>query len=271
MITCHFLNVGQGNMVVVVMPDGFVLVYDCNITNDNEEAVFAYMARVMPGAGIGVFVNSHRDADHMRGIKKLHERYPISTLYDSGVSANTGTTEYEAYMDFRRSVGNVHEVSSGMYMIKYPYVRILNGKRGIFDDPNSQSIVLHVDWQGSSLLLTGDTDVDSWASYIMKESKDTIESLVLMASHHGSLGFFNNDPKYQDYVSHLAAINPAITIISVGEGNSYGHPDDTALGYYTQYSYGTVDKQMKIFRTDLHGNMKLELKGQGTGTIYWGQ
>jgi beta-lactamase superfamily II metal-dependent hydrolase len=253
------------------MPDNVVVVYDCNITDENEADVFAYMKRVMPQESIGVFVNSHRDADHMRGIKKLHKRYPISTLYDSGVSANTETPEYEEYMDFRLNVANMYEVSGGMYMQQYPYVRILNGKREGLDDPNAQSIVMHVDWQGSSLLLAGDTDVDSWASYIMKESKDTIMSLVLMASHHGSLTFFNNDPAYEDYVAHLAAINPAITIISVSETNPHGHPDKTALKYYEQYSYGTVDKTMKIFRTDVHGHMKLELKGQGTGTIYWQQ
>ena len=40
-IFVHFLNVGQGNMVVVIFPDNEVLVYDCNITQDNEEDVFA--------------------------------------------------------------------------------------------------------------------------------------------------------------------------------------------------------------------------------------
>lgn len=270
MITCHFLDVGQGNMVLLIMPDGFVVVYDCNITNENEASVFAYLKRVMPRNNIGVFINSHRDADHMRGIKKLHAQYPIGTLYDSGVSANTGTKEYEEYMALRRILA-CYEVSNGMYIKTYPFVRILNGKREGLDDPNSQSIVVHVDHLGSSLLLAGDTDVDTWVNYINKESKDTIKSLVLFASHHGSLTFFNNDPAYKDYVAHLADINPAITIISVSEDNPHGHPDETALRYYELYSYGTVDGTMKIFRTDTHRNMKIELHGQGIGTIYWNQ
>jgi len=74
MTTFHFLNVGQGNMAVGIFPDGKILAYDCNITNENEAEIFTYLQKIMPKNSIDVFVNSHRDADHMRGIKKLHER-----------------------------------------------------------------------------------------------------------------------------------------------------------------------------------------------------
>lgn len=271
MIICHFLDVGQGNMVLIIMSDGFVIAYDCNITNENEASVFAYLARVMPSQSIGVFVNSHREADHMRGIEKLHAKYPISTIYDSGVSGNTDTIEYQQYMEIRRSV-NCNEVSNGMYMQSYPFVRILNGKREDLSEINAQSIVIHVDHEESSLLLAGDSDVNAWANYIYKESFATLGSLVLHASHHGSFSFFNEDSdRYDDYTKHIEAINPAITIISVGKDNAHGHPDPKSLRYYEQYSYGTVGKKMKIFRTDIHGNMKLVLRGQGKGTIYWNQ
>ena len=207
----------------------------------------------------------------MRGIKKLHEKYPISTIYDSGVSGNTDTAEYQQYMEMRRSV-TCYEVSGGMNIEAYPFFRILNGKRVGLSDINAQSIVVHVDHDGSSLLLAGDSDANAWANYIMNESKDQVGSLVLYASHHGSHSFFNPDPdKYNDYVKHVESIYPAITIISVGEGNAHGHPDSRALQHYEQYSYGTVDTGRKIFRTDIHGNMKLELHGQGKGTIYWKQ
>lgn len=271
MITCHFLNVGQGNMAIIIMPDNFVIVCDCNITNENETSVFTYLSRVMPTSWIGVFVNTHRDADHMRGIKKLHEKYPIGRLYDSGVSGNTDTIEYQQYMELRRKIP-YDEVSDGMYMQNYPFVRILNGKRAGLTDINAQSIVMHIDHDGSSLLLAGDSDVDAWLNYIMQGTGAQVSSLVLCASHHGSHSFFNPDPeKYYDYVKHIEEINPAITIISVGDGNPHGHPDPLAIAQYEKYSYGTVDSGQKIFRTDIHGNMKLELHGQGQGTIYWNQ
>lgn len=271
MVTFHFLNVGQGNMAIGIFPDGKILVYDCNITNENEAVVFAYLQKIMPKNAIDVFVNSHRDADHMRGIKKLHAKYPITSLFDSGVSGNIEAPEYTEYMDFRRSISDTYEVEANQYWTAHPNVKIINGKRDGLDDPNSQSIVLHIDYDGSSLLLAGDTSATTWREYIVPESGGTIRSLVLYASHHGSFSFFNEDRENDDdYTYHLASINPAIAIISVGATNPHGHPDEDAIAHYENHCYGATNGQ-KIFRTDHHGNMKVELHGQGTGWIHWGQ
>jgi beta-lactamase superfamily II metal-dependent hydrolase len=270
MTTFHFLNVGQGNMAVGIFPDGKILAYDCNITNENEEEIFTYLQKIMPKNSIDVFVNSHRDADHMRGIKKLHERYPVTSLFDSGVSGNTETTEYEEYMDFRRNITDTYEVEPNQWWTAHPGVKIINGKRDGLEDTNSQSIVLHIDYNGSQLLLAGDSDVVAWRDYIVSEVGDKVKSLVLYASHHGSHAFFNEDPeKNDDFTTHLEYINPAIAIISVGATNPHGHPKEEAISHYENYCYGAENGQ-KIFRTDQHGNMKIELHGGGTGTIYWG-
>lgn len=269
MITFHFLNVGQGNMAIGIFPDGKILAYDCNITNENENDVFAYLANIMPKNSIDVFVNSHRDADHMRGVQKLHAKYPIATLWDSGVSANTETTEYQEYMEFRRGVAYVHEVTPNTYWTAHPKVKIINGKRDGLDDPNSQSIVLHIDYDGSTLLLAGDTSATTWREYIMPELGSAVKSMVLYASHHGSFSFFNEDRDLEeDYTHHLATIQPAIAIISVGETNPHGHPDDESISYYETHCYGANNGQ-KIFRTDQHNNMRVDLTGQGSGWIYW--
>lgn len=261
-INVHFLDVGQGNMVVAIFPDCKVMVYDCNITDENEDKIFAYLEKIMPKNEIDVFVNSHRDADHMRGIKKLHEKYKINTLWDSGVSGNTEAPEYQEYMDFRRNMVNrVCEVHSNEYWTGKPFVRILNGKREDLTDVNAQSIVIHIDNNGCSILLAGDTDAKVWKDYITSESTSILKSSILLASHHGALSFFY-DPTYTNYYTkHLSEINPDMTIISVGE-NPHGHPDKEAIKLYEKYSNGS-DKGNKVFRTDIRGNIKLELKDDG--------
>lgn len=111
--TLHFLNVGQGNMVLCELANGTRLLYDCNVTVANENAVLSYLGRTMGrGQSIDIFVNSHRDADHMRGVKKVHQYFPVKKVWDSGVTGNTpDSTEYLEYMDLRRTVGYV-EVES---------------------------------------------------------------------------------------------------------------------------------------------------------------
>jgi len=270
MTTVHFVDVGQGNMQVIIFPDNYVLVYDCNITEDNEQDVFRYLRNIMPNNYIDLFVNSHREADHMRGIKKLDEQYPIRSLWDTEVSANTQAPEYIEYMDFRRGMGsNVHTVEPNQHMTDKPYVRILNGARKDLDDPNTQSIVLHIDHNGSSVLLTGDTDAPTWKDYILKEQGDSVKANVLLASHHGSRSFIDHDSYQYYYVEHLQKISPEFTIISVGD-NPHGHPDEEAVKYYEKYTSGSSQGN-KIFTTHKHGNIKLELKGHGSWSINHGQ
>ena len=269
MIDIHFLDVGQGNMVVCIFSDGKILTYDCNITQENETKVFSYLKRIMPKNDIDVFVNSHRDADHMRGIKTLHRSYHINELWDSGVSGNTGTPEYEEYMDFRRNiVGRVCEVKSNQHWSKDINVKILNGKRENLTDQNSQSVVLHINNNGASVLLTGDTDAKVWKDYIMPESETKLPSSFLFASHHGSITFFD-DPRDDNnyYTTHIKKICPSMTVISVG-ANSHGLPNDKALKLYKKYSKGSSNSALKIFRTDKYGNIRLELKDDGNSTLH---
>ena len=269
MIDAFFADVGQGNMVVVVFPDNFVIVYDCNITNANEREVFRFLASFMPKRSIDIFVNSHRDADHMRGLRKLHAVYPIGVIWDSGVSANVETAEYQDYMRLRCEIG-YEVVGPNMYLQNRPGVRILNGRRPGLYDPNAQSIVLHIGGLEAGLVLAGDTTSSSWRDYIVQEYGNTLRCLVLYASHHGSYTFINDNPEfYQDFWLHLQLLSPAITLVSVSGTNPHGHPDSRALAYYEHFSTGT-DTGHKVFRTDRHGNMRARLHGQGTGTLYCG-
>ena len=102
----HFLDVGCGAMVLIQMPDGQAFMYDCNITDENANYVINYIDNVIgPFTEIDMFINSHRDADHFRGIKNLHRAHPIKEIKDSGVPGTTTTSsDYQAYMELRRLV-----------------------------------------------------------------------------------------------------------------------------------------------------------------------
>ena len=89
----HFVNVGCGTMVMILLPEDSIFMYDCNITNDNEDDVIAYVDKVIgPLTEIDVFINSHRDADHFKGIKTLHGEHPIKKIWDTGVPGTTTTS-----------------------------------------------------------------------------------------------------------------------------------------------------------------------------------
>ncbi|MCG8360804.1 MAG: MBL fold metallo-hydrolase, partial [Kiloniellales bacterium] len=82
--TVHFIDVGQGNMVLIATSSGKSFVFDCNITDDNEDRVLNYVAnQIGEGKQLHAFICSHRDADHIRGVKRLHSRFPVRRIWDS--------------------------------------------------------------------------------------------------------------------------------------------------------------------------------------------
>jgi beta-lactamase superfamily II metal-dependent hydrolase len=104
--TIHFIDVGQGNMVLIQAADGKIFVFDCNLTDENENRVLNYVEKqIGRWSSIYAFICSHRDSDHIRGIKKLHRGFAISRIWDSDYpGTTTDCDEYREYMDLRRQL-----------------------------------------------------------------------------------------------------------------------------------------------------------------------
>jgi len=259
----HFIDVGCGNMVLIRTSTKNVF-YDCNITEDNGGRVLRYLRRVLGSSPtIDIFICSHRDADHMRGIKTLHSLFPISTIFDSGVTGTTpDSDECQDYMDLRRRVG-YREIEARTYdTYGDTKFRWMNSKCEDYSDPNEQSIVLKLEHDGgSSCLLAGDTNFRPWKEKIMLFYRQNVGSNIFLAPHHGSLTFFDDPSDSKNYyIEHIKTISPAMTLISVGP-NVHGLPDAKAVELYKKYSTGSAQGN-KVFTTEDNGNMRLVLESE---------
>lgn len=276
----HFVNVGQGNMVLIKADDGSRFVFDCNITQENETRVLAYVEKVFGrGGSIKAFICSHRDADHMRGVKKLHARNPIGMIWDAGYpGTTTDTTEYMEYMALRRTIGE--RIIKRLKREDYGKTRLRfmsDADERLPGNANAQGIVIKVEQRSqygdgclASAMLPGDSDAETWKDGILKDyATIDVQSSILMAAHHGSNSFFDI-PSYDNwYTAHLQAIKPAMSIVSVGQ-NTHGHPNNEALGFYEKYSTGANNGD-KVARTDERGTMKLTLKTDGGWSLEYNQ
>jgi beta-lactamase superfamily II metal-dependent hydrolase len=263
----HFIDVGCGNMTLIIFSDGSRFMYDCNLTEENSEAVLSYLEGIIGNKGIDVFINSHRDADHMRGIADLHATHLISKIWDSGVAGTTtDSPEYAAYMELRRelSVSELEPFSSGSY--GGATLTCMNSKCDDYSDPNEQSLVIRIEYKGSSVMLAGDTNYRPWKEKIMPHYGNGVQSSILLASHHGSIDFFD-DPSDEKtyYTGHIAKILPVMTLVSVGP-NVNDLPDPNAMKLYEKYSTSS-DKGNKVFTTEKNGTMKLTLKDEGSWSL----
>ncbi|NLC73785.1 MAG: MBL fold metallo-hydrolase, partial [Clostridiales bacterium] len=106
------------------------------------------------------------------------------------------------------------------------------------DDTNNSSIVLRIVYGKTSFLLTGDAEWDEEREII--DSGADIASTVLKVGHHGS--------SFSTSIYFLREVAPEYAVISVGEGNSYGHPTEQTLSRLR-------DADVKTYRTDMQGDI----------------
>jgi len=109
------------------------------------------------------------------------------------------------------------------------------------DDLNNNAVVLRLVYGEVSFLLS--SDVEAPAEAAIARGGATLDSTLLKVAHHGS--------KTSTTSSFLRRVDPEFAVISVGEGNSYGHPNPGVLSRLQE----TVESE-KLFRTDLHGTIE---------------
>lgn len=267
----HFINVGQGNMVLAHFPNGSTLLFDCNVTNENERTVLMYLRRAMGyRQEISAFVNTHRDADHMRGVRKVHAAVLIKQIWDSGVEGTTtNTPEYRDYMALRNSVGSILVPPNTRWDFATTRVICMNAKDPNYSNANDQSLVFKIEFNGGSVLLTGDTSYRPWKEKILPYHGHTVKADILLASHHGSKTFFDDPSDTNWYVEHMRTIRPYITLVSVGP-NVHGLPDREAVDLYTRLSTGS-NQGHKVATTGSEGNMKLTMTSTGVWDLRYHQ
>jgi competence protein ComEC len=112
-------------------------------------------------------------------------------------------------------------------------------------DTNNTSLVLRIDYGATSFLLTGDMEQE--AEKALVESGADLDVDVLQVGHHGS-------ETSSGYI-FLNAVLPEIGVISVGEGNTYGHPHESTLSRLR-------DADVDVYRTDLLGDVIIYSDGK---------
>jgi competence protein ComEC len=100
-------------------------------------------------------------------------------------------------------------------------------------DPNNSSIAVRIDTPDFSLFAGG--DMEPLTQVVIASELRKVD--IYKVCHHGSA--------YQDE-SFTRALAPQVAMISVGAGNSYGHPAANTLALLRQVS-------AKVLRTDVNG------------------
>ncbi len=281
-LTVCFMDVGQGDGTVIRTEPGKICFTGLSGTGEGGQAGARGTFAVSPisGRGITVLVDSgstsdksegenrlvpylkycgiravdvimvsHGDEDHINGLTYLLQECPeiaagCLVLPEAGrgdaaydglllAAAARGLTVW--YMD----AGDQIRAGGLLLTCLYPG----EGEELRNPDRNRQSLVVKGDYPGLCFLLTGDTSQECEARILKRTDPEILgEVQVLQAAHHGS--------RYSSSQAFLDAVSPAVTVISYGEANRYGHPHAETIG--------------RIQKT---GSLILETGSQGAVTI----
>ena len=235
-LTCPYrvtvLDVGQGQCIVL-QSQGSTFLVDCGGDYDTDAADTA--ARFLLSQGISRvdgLILTHYDRDHAGGVQFLAHRIAIERVYLPRTEDADGClpSVLDAVAE-QIPIDSELTVSFGDAQI-----RIFPAKAAGSGNDSCASVLFQ---RGKcDTLITG--DLSSAAERQLLGDYDLPDLEVLIVGHHGS--------KYSTCSELLETTAPDVAVISVGAGNSYGHPTDEVLQRLKQAGCA-------VYRTDLHGTI----------------
>ncbi len=229
-------DVGQGDALVLSSGPGEAVVVDAG---PDPEAVDRCLRRLRV-TRVPAVVLTHFHADHVDGLPGVLRGRTVAELQVSGLAepaegaARVASWAGAAEVPVRvPAYGEVVRSGPVSWQVRAP-------RRFVAGSPNDASVVLLVETAGLRLLLTGDVEPPAQEA-LAREGLGEVD--VLKVPHHGS--------RHQDLV-WLRALRPRVALVSVGEGNDYGHPAPPLMDALS-------DAGALVRRTDLHGDVAVEV------------
>lgn len=245
-----FLDVGQGDAILIQTPDHQDVVIDGGPSSDVSRQLGAYLG--FGDNDIEMLILTHPDADHLTGALAILQEWPVKTILTTGVIAPTKLwqrwhDEISTHDGVVTGVQAGQKYSLGKFLtidilspvqswVDIPYTTpAANGRGGI----NDTSIGTKITCAGSTMLAIGDAS-DAVEKKLLASGRDLHVDL-LKAGHHGS--------KFSSTHDFLRAVEPDLAVVTVGAKNRYGHPHPTMLERFRGFN-------IPVYRTDLEGTLR---------------
>ncbi len=245
-----FLDVGQGDAVLIHTPGNHSLLIDSGPQTEKFDSGERIIVPYLLNEGIGkldALIVTHEHEDHIGGAKAVLENIPVGWVGVPDVGERLYNQEWQENLlklgqAHRLRAGDTIELDSNVFLEVLAPSEILANTRS---DANNNSLVLKLNYQGQSVLLTGDMEMEEMEE--IAGSGLNFDNSFFKQPHHGS--------KYSLDQTWLDQVHPQAVIISVGK-NSFGHPSPEVLHYWQE-------RQVPVYRTDEDGSITLNFSEKG--------
>ena len=229
----HFIDVGQADSAFIELGNGQTMLIDAGRSGSD---VVDYI-RNLQYETIDYVVASHPHDDHIGGMATVLNSFNIGKMYipkqAHTISAFTNMLDVieNKGIDLYTAKAGTNILSSGNINID-----VLAPFSESNSNLNNASAVVRITYGKTVMLFTGD------AEHVIENQllNSGIDADVLKVGHHGAGSASSS--------SFIKAVSPDIAVISVGEGNSYGHPHADTLAILNEFG-------ANIYRTDEQGTI----------------
>jgi competence protein ComEC len=251
------IDVGQGDSLLVAFPNGKLMVVDGggvlsfghrapSRLDIGEDVVSPYLwTRSI--RRVDTLVLTHAHDDHMGGLSALVENFQPKELWTGAIQE---TPAWAALREkaLKHGVRIVPMTAGRRFDYGGAHIEVLSPPDDYVPPAkpnNNDSLVMRLSFGAHSFLLEGDAErpmENEMLPYLNSGKTD-----VLKVGHHGS--------KTSTTPGLLEATHPAFALISLGAGNSYGHPHPDVLERLEE-------SHTSVFRTDLWGLISIRTDGR---------
>ncbi|MFW0180483.1 ComEC/Rec2 family competence protein [Rothia sp. P5766] len=266
-ITC---DVGQGDAHLIRIGNSSAILLD---TGDNPQA----LKTCLDWAGIDeleAVVLTHEHSDHYGAYSWALASLPVKNVVVSPYFASEKLNQLEGHVSRQlqhqpalhsleqgSSVGfplSNHRVQATAEVLWPPSEpQAIPGESDSSSWTNNTSLVMRWDIaplnsqeEHLTVLTTGDLEAEA-AHSIITNYGSALPSAVLKVAHHGSRG---------SGTDLIIAVKPQLAVVSVGQGNSYGHPHPSIMEFLEKQRIATK-------RTDQQGHIAVSSHDDGLHLI----
>lgn len=217
----YFFDVGQGDAIFIVTPEGEQVLIDGGPSSDVVALVSAHMP--YRDRTIETVLGTHPDLDHVTGLVDVLERYAVETIITT--EATGASAAADAWVEAAAA-----EPDAAVFYARARQVYQLGASTTLTilspaTNPaalasNGGSIVARLSYDNTHFMLTGDAP-QGIETYLVETASTSLPAQVLKLGHHGS--------DSSSAATFLRAVNPQYAVVSAGVNNRYEHPAATVL------------------------------------------
>lgn len=238
----YFLDVGQGDSVLIQVPGNHNILIDAG-NNGDDDYIYSYLKQL----GIETLdyvIGTHPHEDHIGSIDMVINNFNVKQIIMPNVTKDTKTFSDVIKAMVDKGLLNTNVKVGDEFDLGEAKFTILAPNSNDYSDVNDHSIVIKLEYDKNSFIFTGDAETVS--EHEMVASGMDLSADLLKVANHGS--------GTSTTAQFLKKVSPTYAVISVGEGNKYGHPDDITINRLVIHG---VD----VYRTDKLGTIVVTSDG----------